>query len=280
MALALGGRLRTGTIIAFVISLFVQVGFPLAATLLVRRWQRAPWALYVYGALIYAVFQLFTWLPLNVYLDAVLGARITTELQAFIWLMSSAVAGALIEEGGRWLGYRYLFPRIKARYTWRNGIMYGLGHGSVETLLLFAGLTFVTMLAYVVLGQLSLDGVMQSLNTGDSAALADALREILDMTWSGPLVVAAERLLALPHQVAWALMVMASLVHGRKRWFVFAVAYHASIAVIVPSLARLAGFAVAEGVNLVLAVLSLLIISKLSAFCAPDPVSLRLDRSH
>ena len=263
--------MRTGTIIAFSVSLLIQVSYPLAATLLFRRWLRAPWALYIYGALIYAVFQLFTWLPLNVYLDAQLGARLDTEFQAFVWLMSSAVLAALVEETGRWLGYRYLFPRSKARLTWRNGVMYGLGQGSVETLLLFAGLTFITMLAYIVLGQFDLDTIAHSMGASGSPALVEALRSILDMTWSQPLIVAIERVLALPHQVAWALMVMASMVHRRKRWFVFAVAYHASIAVLVPSLARLAGFGVAEGVNLVLAVLSVWIISKLRAFCAPDP---------
>ena len=264
--------MRTGTIIAFIISLLIQVSLPLAVTLLFRRWLRPPWVLYIYGALIYAVFQLFTSMPLNVYLDTVLGARFSTKFEwELIWLMSSAGLSALIEEGGRWLGYRYLFPKAKAKLTWRNGVMYGLGHASVETLLLFAGLTFVTLLAYVVLGQLDLDAIAQSMGAEGSPALIEALHEIQNMNWTQPLVVAAERVLALPHQVAWALMVMASQIHRRKRWFVFAVAYHVSIAVIVPSLADLAGFGVAEGVNLVLAVLSLLIITKLRAFCEPEP---------
>ncbi len=255
--------MRTGTTIAFIVSLLIQVSYPLAVTLLFRRAQRPPWAVFIYGALVYALFQLFTWLPLSVYLDATLGARMTSQGAAFFWLLALAGIGALLEEGGRWLGYRFLFRRDKIKLTWRNGVMYGLGHGAVETLLLFAGLTFVTMLAYILLGQFDLDGLVTSLGAEGSPALIKALRSILDMTWDQPLVVAMERLLALPHQVAWSLMVMTSLFYRRKRWFALALAYHTSIAVLVPSLASLAGFAVAEGVNLLFALFSLWIISRL-----------------
>jgi len=75
--------------------------------------------------------------------------------------------------------------------------------------------------------------------------------------------VALERVLALPHQVAWALLVMESLASRQKRWFGFALLYHTSVAVIVPGLAQLAGFAVAETVNLLFAGLSVWIILKL-----------------
>jgi uncharacterized membrane protein YhfC len=266
------GTLRTGTIVAFALSVLIQVGYPLLVTVLFRRAHRPPWALFVYGALVYALFQLFSWLPLNVYLDAVLGTRMTSQGAAFWWLLISAAVGAFLEEGGRWLGYRFVFPKIDAKLSWRNGVMYGLGHGSVETLLLFAGLTFVTMLAYVVLGQFDLDLIVESLGAEGSPALIEALRSILDMQWSQPLIVAAERVLALSHQIAWSLMVMTSLFHRRKRWFAFALAYHTSVAVLVPSLATLAGFGVAEGVNLLLAVFSLWIIAKLRAFEEVEPL--------
>ena len=64
------------------------------------------------------------------------------------------------------------------------------------------------------------------------------------------MVVAVERLMALPHQVAWTLLVMESLISRQKRWFSFAVLYHTTIAVGVPGLAQLAGFGIAELANL------------------------------
>ncbi|MFO7619275.1 MAG: YhfC family glutamic-type intramembrane protease, partial [Thermoplasmata archaeon] len=128
-----GGILRFGTIIAFIISLLVQVGFPFALAIYYRRRTRVSWQIFVYGALVFAVFQLFTWLPVSVYLDAVVSARLQSSGAAFWWMMALALTTSLIEEFGRWMGYRYLFPRGGFRLTWRNGVMYGLGQGSLET---------------------------------------------------------------------------------------------------------------------------------------------------
>ncbi len=259
----IGGSLKIETILAFIVSLVVQVGYPLAIAILYRRRTRAPWQVYIYGAAIFAVFQLFTWLPLSTYLDIVIGAHLATEMGAFLWLMAMALLTSAIEEAGRWLGYRYLFPRGGYQLNWRNGVMYGLGHGSLETLLLIAGLTFVNLLAYVALSRMEPEILLSEMGMGASPAFREALQSIVNASWSQPLVVAWERVLALPHQVAWSLLVMSSLAWRQKRWFGFAVLYHASVAVIVPGLARLFGFAAAESVNMALAALSLWIILKL-----------------
>lgn len=257
--------MTTSTSLAFIISLALQVGCPLAATLYFRRRTGARWQLFVYGAMVFALFQLFTWLPLSVYLDTVVGSRFQSGWWAFLWLLALALTTSLLEELGRWCGYRYLFPRGSFRLTWRNGVMYGLGHASLETVLLIAGLTFIHFLAYLVLSRLDLDTVAQSVGAGSSPALEGALRAIVNTSWEHPLLVALERILALPHQVSWALLVMQSCVSRQKRWFGFAVLYHSSVGVIVPGLARLSGFAAAEGVNIVLALLSVWIILRLRA---------------
>lgn len=249
------------TIIAFVMSLAIQVGYPLTVTLIFRRRTGTRWQSFTYGALIFAIFQLFSWLPLSVYLDALMSPRFASGWGAFLWLMTLALVASLIEEMGRWCGYRYLFPRGSLKLTWRNGIMYGLGHSSMETMLLIAGLTFIHFLAYLTLNRLGPESFAHPVET--SLALMTQLETIANTTWDQPLIVAVERILALPHQVAWSLLVMESIVYHQKRWLGFAILYHASIAVIVPGLARLAGFPLAEGANALLALLSLGIIFKL-----------------
>lgn len=259
----MGADLNTNTILAFVVSLLLQVGFPLAVTLVYRRRTVARWLLFAYGAIVFAVFQLFTWLPLSVYLDVVVGSRVHSEMGAFAWLLALALATSLVEESGRWLGYRHLLPRGGFELTWRNGVMYGLGHACLETMLLIAGLTFVNLVAYLVFSRLDVHSLIPSTATEATPAVSEALQALADTSWDQPLVVALERILALAHQVAWALLVMQSHLSRQKRWFGFAVLYHSSVAVIVPGLARLFGFVVAEGVNVILASLSLAIILRL-----------------
>jgi uncharacterized membrane protein YhfC len=256
-------NVNTATIIAFIISLIIQVGFPLAVTLHFRRHTRTPWRVFGYGLVIYAVFQLFTWLPLNVYLDATFGSKLTSEWGSFIWLLTLALMTSIIEEGGRWIGFRFLFPRGKVKLSWENGVMYGLGHGSIETMLLIAGLTFIYFIAYVVLGSINQGQWLGTLKPVEAVEVRSALSTILNTTWEQPIIVAIERVLTLPHQLAWSLMVLASLVSRRKRWFLFAVLYHWSVAVIIPGLARLLGFVAAESVNAGFCALSIWIIIKL-----------------
>jgi uncharacterized membrane protein YhfC len=268
LVLVQGGLLQTATVFAFLVSLTIQVSLPLAVAIGYRRRTRAPWNLFLYGALVFAVFQLFGWLPLNVYLDAAIGAHLGPGVWAFVWLLAMAFMTSLVEEGGRWLGYRILFRHGRYPLNWRNGVMYGLGHGAFETMVFIAGLTFVYMLAYIALGRLGPDTILTSMGGDPSPALREALQSVVATTWPQPLVVALERIIAVPHQVAWALLVMQSLVSRQKRWFGFAVLYHTSVAVIVPGMARLAGFVVAEGANLALAGLSIWIILSLRSASA------------
>jgi len=255
--------LSASTVLAFIASLLVQVGYPLTVSLVYRRRTGARWQIFAYGALIFVTFQLLSWLPLSVYLDALMSVRFVSGWGAFLWLMALSLMTSLVEESGRWCGYRYLFPRGSFRLTWHNGIMYGLGHGAVETMLLIAGLTFIHFLAYLALSRLNLQLLVRSMGAEASPALVTQLQAIASTSWDQPLIVALERVLALPHQVAWSLLTMESLVYRQKRWFGFAVLYHASVAIIVPGLVRLAGFPLAEGANVVLALLSLGIIFKL-----------------
>lgn len=261
----MGVALRGCTIVAFIISLVLQVGYPLAITMVYRRRTRAPWQLFAYGALIFALFQLFTWQPLRTYLDVVWGPTSETGIAAFVWSLLLAGGTSLVEETGRWAGYRFLFPRGSFALSWRNGVMYGLGHATLESALFIAGLTFVYLVAYVALGCLDLQAVTSMMDPEESARVWGDLQSITGTSWQQPLTVALERMIVLPHQIAWALLVMESLVYHQKRWFIFAVLYHASVAIIVPGVVRLANIYVAEGVNLLFATLSLWIILRLRA---------------
>lgn len=255
--------MRAGTVVAFVLSLLIQVGFPLAAVLVARRRGPIRWKPFAYGALIYGIFQLLSWLPLSVFLDVVVGERLTSEGQAFAWLLAVAFGTALVEEGSRWVAFRWLFPRGGLRLTWLHGLGFGLGYAAVESMFLIAGLTFVYFLAYLALNGV---GAPQALLTGDPALASDftaELRAIANTGWTQPMIVAAERMMALPHQVAWTLLVMESLISRQKRWFGFAVLYHSTVAVVVPGLARLAGFGIAELVNLGFCAVSIWLCSRL-----------------
>jgi len=256
-------EMRTTTILAYIAAILVQVSFPLALTLYFRNHSRARWKVFGYGLIVFAVSQIFTWLPINFFLDGVVGNQITSHIGAFFWLVVMALATSLWTEGARWLGYKYLFPRNKLGLTWENGVMYGLGYASMESMLLFAGITLIYFIVYLVHGLISQGMLIQSLDPSQVALFNENMVEIMNTSWARPAVVALERVLMVGHQLAWSLLVMMSHIAHRKRWFVFAVIYHLVIAVAVPGLARLYGFVVAETVNFLFAVVSVFLVIRL-----------------
>jgi uncharacterized membrane protein YhfC len=257
--------LPTITLIAFAVSVISQVGCPIALTLLFRRRTGAHWQVFVYGVVVFSVFQLFSWIPLNTLVNEAYGARFAQGFPAFVWMLARAAGTSLFEEGGRWLGYRFLFPRGGHRLSWQNGIMFGLGHSAVESALLFGGATVVYALSFLLLRRLDLEALLPTTDPGASLPMRDAILGIQNTSWQDPILVAVERIVAIPHQVAWSLLVMESLIYRQKRWLAFALLYHTSVAVIVPGMVRLAGYGAAEAVNLLLAGLSLWIISRIGA---------------
>ncbi len=255
--------MQPSTVLAFALSLVIQVAAPLAAVLVARRRGPIRWKPFAYGALVYGLFQLLSWLPLSVFLDVVVGARLSSPELSFVWLLALALGTAVVEEGSRWLAFRYLFPRGGLKLTWLHGLGFGLGYAAVETMFLIAGLTFIYLLAYLALHAFGLPDATLAASPAVTREFVRELETIMATDWTQPMVVAAERLMALPHQVAWTLLVMESLVSRQKRWFGFAVLYHLTVAVVVPGLARLLGFGIAELVNLGLCAVSVWLCSRL-----------------
>jgi uncharacterized membrane protein YhfC len=254
-----------------------------------RRRTRAPWRIFVYGAFVFAVSQLFSWLPLSFYLDVVVGGTLKLPGAVFAWMLALSLVGCLFEESGRWVAYRFLFPRHRFALTWRNGVAMGLGHSALESMLFIAGLTLIYLLAYLALARADVAALLGTSGGEASAELRKTVVSLVGTTWEQPLLVAVERVLALPHQVAWSLLVMQSLVYRQKRWFALAVLYHLAVALIVPGLARLLtlyhdsvallapwlarlpSLAVAETANMILAVLSVWIVYRLYLLSGREP---------
>jgi uncharacterized membrane protein YhfC len=132
------------------------------------------------------------------------------------FLLFSSLTAALFEETGRWLGYRHLLTAERSR---RVAIMFGLGHGALEAILL-AGLPLAGLL---VSWMLAAQGRLPS-------GAADAIRQqtmALDF-WKIQLA-ALERASAIAVHVGLALVVLQVWKRGGLRWLILAILLHFSI---------------------------------------------------
>jgi uncharacterized membrane protein YhfC len=182
---------------------------PLLLAVWVHRSLGVMWRFFVYGMLVFFVFQLATRIPLESWANRHLGPAIDKSANLQLgWMFLMAVTAGLVEEVGRFLGYRYLFGD-QAR-TWDRAIMYGLGHSALESAALVGG-GAVVMLAMVA-----------SAVQHQPGALAGAV-------WWEPLLIGLERIVAIAIQVSLSMVVLQVFLRAQIKWLVMAFIYHSMV---------------------------------------------------
>jgi uncharacterized membrane protein YhfC len=214
---------------------------PILAALWWHRRTGAPLAAFGAGALVFLISQVILRLPWQIPLG-----RWVQEHQTWLipFLLFSSLTAGLFEETGRWAGYRYL---LRKERSLRIGVMFGLGHGGLEAILL-AGLPLAGLLV---------SWVMASRGWLPSREALEAVRQQTAALDAWKLLLAAlERASAMAAHVGLSLIVLQVWMRGGMGWLVLAIALHfgvnavAAILVLVLHLSPLLG-------ELVLVVLAL-----------------------
>ncbi|MGQ9547452.1 MAG: YhfC family intramembrane metalloprotease [Roseiflexus sp.] len=207
--------------------------FPLVAAWFIGRRLRVSWRYFAYGSVIFLLFQLITRVPLVIALQGVVTPYLQTSRALMAgWLVALALTAGLAEEIGRYIGYRWLFRSEK---TWLRAVMYGLGHGGFESIVLVGGLTLLGLINLLALSSIDLA----------TLPLTDEQRELAQQQLAAvaaqpdwlPLVGAWERLWTLPFHVALSVMVLQIFRRGQMWWLWLAIAVHTLVNLIAVGIA-------------------------------------------
>lgn len=266
-------QLKTGWLVASIAAILFDILFPLALAFIFRRRSGIGWRYFLYGALIFFLFQMITRVPAVQVIQGLLGPQLQASRPLmFAWLFVLCITAGLFEEGGRYIGYRWLMGREDK--TWSKAVMYGLGHGGLESILLVGGLSLLSLVGLVALSVTP----AQSLPEEQRAAIAQQLAQLNGLPDWTPLVGAYERLFTLPVQVGMSVLVLQVFRRGSLSWLWLAILAHAAVdlvAVGLPAVFSLQGMAnllVPEAAITVFGLLGLWIIWKFRE-PAPAPVA-------
>src|SRR2546421_1030961 len=132
-------HLNPGWVAANIIAIAFVILYPLVLAVIAHRRLKVSWKYFAYGALIFFVFQLITRVPAVLAIQA----AITPQLEAspallYTWLGILVLTAGLFEEVGRYVAFRWLMRREEK--TWNKAVMFGLGHGGLESIVLVGGL--------------------------------------------------------------------------------------------------------------------------------------------
>lgn len=207
---------------AFGFAIVFEILMPLAVGLWLRRRYGVSWRVFGYGALIFFASQIAFRVPLVQIIQASLTPLLLTSEELLLgWIVVLSFSAGIVEEGGRWLGYRYL---LKDKRTWENALMFGAGHGGLESMVMVGGLTALTLVQVLALqgvdpGQLPVTPEQQ-----------DQIRQVQKLfqetDWWMPLVGAYERLMAMSLHITLSVIVLQVFLRGSFVWLIAAIGYH------------------------------------------------------
>jgi uncharacterized membrane protein YhfC len=191
---------------------------PMGVALWWNKRSGAPMSVWGAGALVFIVSQCVLRLPWQIPLGIWMGPRIHgSRWLSFAWIAASAFTAGLFEEVGRWGGYRWL---VKKERSFRTGVMFGLGHGGIESMLLVGLSLFGTLVTYVLLA------VSPSLLKLPPEALDKVVKGMSSLHPGGFAAGVVERVMAMTFHVACSLIVLRCFVRGSKWWVALAVMMH------------------------------------------------------
>jgi uncharacterized membrane protein YhfC len=222
---------------------------PIGLWIYFRRSFDLPWKLVMAGALTFIAAQVL-------HVPLVLG--MTSFLQTLPLLANAIILGLLagiFEETARYLLFKFILRNAR---SWQDGILVGLGHGGIESILLgiLAAVSFATMVGYRNI----------DLSTAPSipADQLELARGQVEAYWSAPwymgLMGFVERVFTICLHVSLSVLVLYAVVYAKPVWFWFAVFWHALLDAVAVYVGQEVGILAVEGIIAVFAILSLWIV--------------------
>lgn len=207
-------------------AILFNIIFPIVLAIVLTRRLREKFKFVLYGALIFLIFQLLTRIPLITVAGQLLPPSLRQSVTfQWVWVGLLSLTAGLFEEIGRYVGYRWLM-RKDAR-TWRQGVLYGVGHGGFEASVFVGLLGILGVVNIIVLTQLDLASL--GLTAQQQQEVIGQLQVVAEQPWWFPLLSAWERIWSIAFHVSMSILVLQVIWRKQWRWLGYAIAAHAAV---------------------------------------------------
>jgi uncharacterized membrane protein YhfC len=212
------------------------------------------WRLFWIGAALFIVAQIFH-IPFNLVVDRLIRNGVFPTVPEQYQLLFSALflglSAGLFEEITRYAGLRWW---AKDARSWAKGLLFGSGWGGMEAIIFFI---IPLLLNYVIFLALRTQDLSSMLPPEQFAPLQDGLDMFWGVAWYDSLLGAVERVLVLPIQIAFTILVLQVFIRGQSRWLWFAIIWHALLDAVAVVGVRTWGAYITEALVLIFSLISL-----------------------
>lgn len=249
------------------INAFAMIGLPIFLGVLFVKRLKVEWRLYMVGVGTFVASQILH-IPFNAFVLARLLTRLDisverTGLPLLATSLAFGLSAGVFEEGARFLSYRVW---LRKERSWREALMFGLGHGGIEAILL-GGIAAYALIQALTFRGADLSAVVPVERLAEASA---QLESYWNLPWYGALLGAVERGFAITIQISLAVLMLQAFVRKQARWGVAALLWHTLIDAVAVLAFHSVGAYITEGLIAVTAIISLVIIFKLRDFPTED----------
>lgn len=234
--------------ILVVLSLVIGLGVYLT------RKYKLGWRLYWIGAALFIIAQILH-IPFNLIVDRLFKSGVLPAVPEGYQLLFSAVflglSAAFFEELTRYAGLRWW---AKEARSWAKGLLFGSGWGGIEAIIFFALPLSLNYAIFLALRTQDLSGMLAP---EQLAPLQQGLELFWGVAWYDSLLGALERIMVIPIQISFTLLVMQVFLRGQSRWLWFAIIWHALLDAVAVIGVRTWGAYVTEALILIFSLVSL-----------------------
>ncbi|MBA3533912.1 MAG: YhfC family intramembrane metalloprotease [Ardenticatenales bacterium] len=136
-------------------------------------------------------------------------------------LLVLSITAGLFEESARYLVMSRFAKKVR---NWREGVMFGAGHGGIEAMLI-VGLGVINAIVFLSMGEAAIEQVRATAPEQVDLAVKQ-LAELRDMAWWLPVIALYERVLAITFHIAASLLVMRAVRRGSFSGTAWPMLYH------------------------------------------------------
>lgn len=138
------------------------------------------------------------------------------------YIIYSCLAAALIEEGSRYIAFKYI---LKENHK-EDALTYGLGHGGIEMILIIGISLLSSWMFGMIFNSVGLDAMLSGSNEVQQSAIVEMITSLKNYGIRESMMCIAERISILVFHLSCSLIVYRAVYKKEKRFFIYALIFH------------------------------------------------------
>lgn len=248
-----------------ILNFLIMIGAPILVAIYIGRRVERPWRLFFIGGAAFVLAQIFHF-PFNSFvLNPIMRqfnfTAASTGINLVMWAVLLGLSAGIFEGVAHYLALRYW---AKEERSWNNAMMYGIGHGGTEAVLLGI-LAAINTIVFIALRNLDLASLLPADQVEAFAAQSDAFWAL---PWYGAMLGGVERIWAIIIHLGATVLVFQAIRRKNIGWLFLGIGLHALFDGVAVYAAVNWGVYVTEAILGVLSIMTLVIIFALRS---PEP---------